>query len=141
MNKPPARALRAFDKWGEAATPGFQLVPDVLLKNQAKLELSHTDMVVLLNVLMHWWYADKRPFPRSTTIAARMDVQPRTVQRSLARLDELGLVKRVIEELPDGEEQQVCDPSGLRQRLIELAKAAPAFGTTVGKQGDISDVF
>jgi hypothetical protein len=37
MNKPPARALRAFDKWGEAATPGFQLVPDVLLKNQAKL--------------------------------------------------------------------------------------------------------
>jgi DNA-binding MarR family transcriptional regulator len=119
-------AMRASDKWGDAASIGFQLVPDVLLKNQAKLELTATDMLVLLNVLMHWWYADKRPFPRSTTIAARMDVQPRTVQRSLARLHELGLIQRVTEEL-DGETRQVCDPSGLRQKLIELAKADPAF--------------
>lgn len=140
MKNSAPRALRAFDKWGEAATAGFQLVPDVLLRNQAKLELTATDTVVLLNVLMHWWYADKRPFPRSTSIAARMDVQPRTVQRSLARLHELGLVKRVTEELPDGEERQVCDPSGLKQRLIELAKADPAFGTTDDKLEDISDV-
>lgn len=138
MKSPTPRAMRAFDKWGDAASAGFQLVPDLLLKNQAKLELSHTDLVVLLNVLMHWWYAEQRPFPRSTTIAARMDVQPRTVQRCLAKLDELGLVKRVTETLFDGEEREVCDPSGLKQRLIELAKADPAFGTTADGLEDLS---
>ena len=116
------RALRAFDKWGEAAGAGFQLVPDLLLKNQANLDLTSTDMLVLLNVLMHWWYRDQRPFPRSTTIAARMNVEPRTVQRSLAKLEELGLMHRVTEELPDGDERRVCDPTGLKRKLEEFAK-------------------
>jgi predicted transcriptional regulator len=121
MNSSPSRALRASDKWGAAAESGFQLVPDLLLKNQSKLDLSSTDMLVLLNVLMHWWYADQRPFPRSTTIAARMNVEPRTVQRSLAKLDELGLLKRVTEETPEGDERRVCDPEGLKRKLEELA--------------------
>lgn len=123
--------MRAFDKWGEAANAGFQLVPDLLLRHQATLDLTSTEMVVMLNVLMHWWYAEQRPFPRSTTIAARMNVEPRTVQRALARLEELGLVQRVMETTPDGEERRVCDPSGLKQRLIEFAKKAePTSGTT-----------
>jgi hypothetical protein len=139
MKKLPA--LRAFDKWGEAASAGFQLVPDLLLQNQAKLELTPTDIIVLLNVLMHWWYLEQRPFPRSTTIAARMDVQPRTVQRCLARLDELGLIKRVTETLPDGEERQVCDPSGLKQRLIELAKADPMRGKNAVAPEEATSAF
>jgi predicted transcriptional regulator len=133
-NPNPPRALRAFDKWAEAASAGFQVVPDLLLKKQVELDLTTTDLVVLLNVLMHWWYADQRPFPRSSTIAARMGIDPRTVQRSLARLDELGLVKRVTEESPDGEERKVCDPAGLRQRLIELAKADLAPGTKTARK-------
>jgi hypothetical protein len=141
MKSPSPRPLRAFDKWGEAASKGFQLVPDLLLKNQAKLELTPTDVVVLLNVLMHWWYADQRPFPRSTSIAARMEVQPRTVQRSLARLDELGLVKRVTEVSSDGEERQVCDPSGLKARLIEFAKTDPAFSASARTSEGVTDVF
>lgn len=79
-----------YAKYGEASIAGFQAVPDLLLKHQRELGLSPTDLAVLLNVLMHWWYPEKKPFPRSTTIAKRMGVTPRTVQRSLQQLEELG---------------------------------------------------
>ncbi len=49
-----------YAKYGEAAVAGFQAVPDLLLRNQAKLNLSPTNLVVLLNVLMHWWYPEKK---------------------------------------------------------------------------------
>lgn len=141
MKTTSPRAMRAFDKWGDAASAGFQLVPDLLLKNQAKLELTHTDLVVLLNVLMHWWYEDKRPFPRTTTIAARMDVQTRTIQRSLSRLEELGLMKRTTEVLPDGDEREVCDPSGLQKRLNDLLRDDPAFRLRTHDRAETSDAF
>jgi hypothetical protein len=64
-------------------TAEFQIVPDLLLKNQKTLGLNATEMVVLLNVLMHWWHRDQKPFPRSTTIAKRMGITVRTVQRAL----------------------------------------------------------
>lgn len=95
----------------------FQLLPDILLKKQIELGLTATDMLVLLNVTLHWWYADKRPFPRTSTIAARMGIEPRTVQRTLRKLSDLGLMKRVIETAEDGTQRLVCDLSGLGSRL------------------------
>ncbi len=83
-----------YAKYGEAAVAGFQAVPDLLLKNQKDLGLSPTNVVVLLNVLMHWWYPEQKPFPRSTTIAKRMGISTRAVQRSLQRLQQLGLLAR-----------------------------------------------
>ncbi|MBF0168020.1 MAG: helix-turn-helix domain-containing protein [Alphaproteobacteria bacterium] len=127
MKKSKAPALRAFDKWHEAAEAGFQIVPDVLLKNQAELGLSATDLVVLLNLTMHWWYKEQRPFPRSTTIARRMGVDVRTIQRSLVKLRERRLINQVVEQTPGGEERQVCDLSGLQQQLSEIAKTDPTY--------------
>lgn len=127
MSNPSAVAMRAADKWQEAAKAGFQLLPDLLLRHQADLRLTATDLVVLINLTMHWWYADQRPFPRSSTIAKRMGIDRRTVQRSLAKLSEMGLVEKVIESLPDGRERQVCDLTGLQSRLSDLAKSDPVY--------------
>lgn len=118
-NQPETR--RVVEKWGAAGHAGFQLVPDLLLKNQAKLGLSPTDLVVLLNITMHWWYAGQRPFPRTSIIAKRMDVQTRTVQRSVERLRQLGLLQKVKETLSDGGEREVCDLTGLVEQLSHLA--------------------
>jgi len=125
MANSPSLPMRAADKWQDAAKAGFQLLPDLLLRHQAELELTATDLVVLINLTMHWWYPDQRPFPRSSTIAKRMGIDRRSVQRSLAKLSEKGLVERMVESLPDGNERQVCDLSGLQQRLSDLAKRDP----------------
>jgi hypothetical protein len=47
--------MRAADKWQEAAKAGFQLLPDLLLRHQADLGLTATDLVVLINLTMHWF--------------------------------------------------------------------------------------
>ncbi|MYK60310.1 MAG: MarR family transcriptional regulator [Rhodospirillaceae bacterium] len=107
-----------YSKYGEAAVAGFQAVPDVLLKHQTRLGLSPTNLVVLLNVLMHWWYPEQRPFPRPTTIAKRMGLSARAVQRSIQQLQQLGLVVR--ERSEDG--RTFLNPDPLVAKLEELAK-------------------
>ena len=107
-----------YAKYGEAAVAGFQAVPDLLLKHQAKLDLSPTNLVVLLNVLMHWWYPEQKPFPRSTTIAKRMGLSSRAVQRSLQHMQQLGLLAR--ERSDDG--RTYLDPEPLVAKLKELTK-------------------
>ncbi|EXX77094.1 hypothetical protein RirG_027050 [Rhizophagus irregularis DAOM 197198w] len=111
---------RSEAKWKEAALGGFQIVPDILLKKQVDLGLTPTEMLVLINIMMHWWYADQRPFPRTTTIATRMGSDQRTVQRAVRKLQESGLVERVVEELADGTKRTVCDLSGLIAKLNQL---------------------
>jgi hypothetical protein len=106
------------EKWGVATRGGFQIVPDILLKSQAALNINTTEMVVLLNVLMHWWYREQKPFPRPTTIARRMGATVRTVQRALTNLQESGLLVR--QKGPDG--ATFLDPTPLVQRLGVLVK-------------------
>jgi Helix-turn-helix domain len=113
-------------KWGKAADAGFQLVPDVLLKNQSNLGLTAIELVVLLNLTMHWWYPAQKPFPRSTTIAERMGVDVRTVQRALKQLAELGLIQRVAVQTEAGE-GTVIDLDGLVNQLRKRAVQDPAY--------------
>lgn len=83
------------ERWGPAVDAGFVAVPNALVRAQDKLGLSPTDLVVLLNILMHWWHRDRRPTPRSTAIAKRSGIGHRTVQRSLKKLEKTGLLQRV----------------------------------------------
>lgn len=118
---------RAVEKWGDAAEAGFQTVPDILLKKQVELGLSATDMLVLLNVTVHWWYKERMPFPRTSTIAARMGVDARTVQRSLKKMVALGLVTREVVETENGDSQYVVDLENLVARLGDYARSDEAF--------------
>ena len=88
------QSSRVLQKWGLAGRAGFQILPDVLLKNQVALGLDNTDVVVLINLTMHWWYEDIKPFPRTTTIAKRMGCGVRTVQRSFLKMQNLGLIRK-----------------------------------------------
>lgn len=115
--KQTTASKRSFEKWGEAANGGFQTLPDILLKKQVELGLSPTDMLVLLNLTMHWWYAHIRPFPRTSVIAQRMGVEMRTVQRSLRKMMDLKLIARAKEKDENGDERLVYDLTGLIERL------------------------
>jgi predicted DNA-binding transcriptional regulator len=118
---------RPYAKWGEAAIAGWQALPDVLLKNQHKLELTPTELVVLINVLSFWWYVEDLPFPRITTLAKRMNVTDRTVQRCLKQLIQRGLLERKTDIGRDGKMREVLNPDGLVAALKKLAVVDPAF--------------
>lgn len=118
---------RPYEKWGNAAIAGWQAVPDVLLKNQNRLGLSATELLVLLNVLSFWWYVEELPFPRGTTIAKRMGVTPRTVQRAFQSLIDRGLLAKKRDIGRDDKEREVLDPSGLVEALEKLAIDDPSF--------------
>lgn len=73
---------------------GFVVVPSALLRYQEKLKLEDGEVVVLMNLIMAWWETDKLPYPRTSTIAKRMGVSSRTVQRHIERLEAKGLIQR-----------------------------------------------
>ncbi|TQE98517.1 MAG: helix-turn-helix domain-containing protein [Spiribacter salinus] len=117
---------RVRQKWGTAVDEGFtgfQMVPDVLVRSQKRLGLTSAEMMVLLNILMHWWTADRWPHPRLATIARRMGVEERTVQRHVGKLEKVGLVKRLPPEQDPGggPSRRRFDLTGLIARLEELA--------------------
>ena len=83
------------DKWGSALSGGWQVVPNVLVRAQRHLGLDAVDVVILLNMNMHWWQKGDFPFPRPTIIAKRMGVSKRTVERRIGKLVKAGLLERV----------------------------------------------
>lgn len=86
-------------RWSGAVTDGltgYTAVPDVLIRSQSKLKLSASEMVVLLNLLLHWWQDDGEwPYPRISAIANRMGVTQRTVERAVKSLESKRLVMRL----------------------------------------------
>lgn len=105
------------ERWGGAVTEGvtgFTAVPDILIRSQAHLGLSPTEMVVILNLLLHWWQgAGDWPYPRLSTIANRMGVNRRTVERAIASLESKRLLLRLEGEFDD---------EGLTVRRFDLSR-------------------
>jgi hypothetical protein len=117
--KPSASQL---EKWGQAAKAGFQIVPNVLLRTQEKLELDSVDVVVLLNLTLHWWGPNNLPFPPANVIAKRMGVSKRTVERHLAGLEAKGYLKKDVPFVnEEGHHLHGFDLSGLVEKLGTLA--------------------
>jgi len=83
--------------WGEDATRhGWTAIPNSLLMLQNELDISPTELCILLNILMHQWPSDGKSvsFPAIITIASRMGVTKRTVQRGILNLEEKGVLSR-----------------------------------------------
>lgn len=111
-------------RWAGAVTggeTGFVAVPSLLLRSQARLGLTCVEVVVLTNILMHWWHRSEWPYPRLSVIANRMAASSRTVQRAVQNLEDKGLVKRLpSESLTTGRVVRRFDLSGLVKRLRTL---------------------
>lgn len=113
-------------KWGAAViAEGYTALPNVILQNQKALELKHLDVLVLMCLLSHWWDKDALPRPAKATIAQTLDVDPRTVQRSIAKMEAQGYIQRkarwagVGDNLPNS-----YDLSGLVAAAKRLAEQA-----------------
>jgi hypothetical protein len=112
---------RSRQKWGAAADAGFQIIPDVLFRCQRFLELDATDVVVLSNIMLHWWFEEDLPHPRPSVIAKRMNVSTRTVERHIEGMEKKGLITRLPSRAKKGKTVRPFDLGGLVAQLKHYA--------------------
>ena len=111
------------ERWGAAVASGFTVVPNSLLRAQSELGLTAVDVVVLLNLLVHWWHRDRLPFPRTNAIAKRTGLSNRTIQRSLKELQGKGLVRK----LRGADDRTRYELDGLQKALSSYATRDPWY--------------
>lgn len=82
-------------KWGkETLSMGWVAFPSSLLFLQSKFDLSAMGLNVLLHLIMHWWDPKSPPYPSQESIAKRIGVSKRTVQRAVDELENIGLIEK-----------------------------------------------
>jgi hypothetical protein len=102
-NQCPSKDV-ANEKWTKAVMDaGYTIVPWVLLTKQDELGLDPLDMNILLQLAAQWFKAGGLCTPAKGTLATRLDVHPRTVQRRIAKLEKRRLLKRVTRMGADGQ--------------------------------------
>lgn len=115
------RRSRIRDKWGYTVDPGFLTAPYVLLLHQADLGLSSEALNVLLNYVAHWHADGRMSYPHTNTIAKRMGISRRSVQRSLSSLIKNGFMAKVPKRRRA--ETQAYDLNPLVEKLMPYAWA------------------
>ncbi|MEX3946013.1 helix-turn-helix domain-containing protein [Paraburkholderia sp. BR10937] len=112
------------EKFGDALLPGFTVIPAILLREQRTLHLSDGEMLVTMHLLLAWWERDRLPYTKPATVARRMGVTARTVQRHMKGLEEKGYLTRVAGE--EEKEKVSFDLAPLVSKLQELGREAQA---------------
>ena len=91
------------ERWGKnVIKAGYTVVPSIILRAQARLHINAVELAVLLHLLDHWWDNDEMPVPSKKRIAERLDVSTKTVQRAVVKLEQEGLVRRVVRSNGNG---------------------------------------
>lgn len=97
-------AEKVLAKWKPLIASGFTALPDVIFQNQKALKLKPLDLLILLNLASYWWKPNENPWPSKSTIADTVDVNPRTVQRSIKKMEDLGYIKRIARKATAGDD-------------------------------------
>ena len=115
-------AAASEKKWGrKVIARGFTIVPSLLLRAQQRLGLNPTQLAVLLQLIDHWWDAERKPFPSKARLSERLGLSERQVQRYLAELEQAGLIRREQRYAKHrGKLSNLFDLSGLVEKLKEL---------------------
>lgn len=121
------------EKWGTAFEKGFVAVPSALFRYQSQLKLSDGELVVLMNLFMSWRKASEFPFPQTSTLAKRMGISARTVQRHIGGLEKKGFIHRCWSAKLRNDDRAITqyDLGGIVAKLKDLGArdARPQIGT------------
>lgn len=121
---PPGKIGKAAaDKWGEAVIKqGYSMIPSLLLRAQRRLGINPTQLAILLQIADFWWDEGRKPYPSKQTLADRLGLKERQVQRHIAELEKAGLVTRVarFDSKTRARTTNTYDLTGLVARLQQL---------------------
>lgn len=111
-------------KWGrETMAAKYTVIPCALLRGQARLHIGPIELAVLIHLIDHWWREDVMPWPAKRTIADRLQISTKTVQRAIVNLEREGLVRRRDRYLKTGgRASNQYDLSPLVERLKPIAE-------------------
>lgn len=100
---------------------GYCIIPSILLQAQARLLVTPQEMVVLLQLVEHWWRADSKVYPSYATLSERVGLSKKQVQRHIVSLEQKKLLKRIERRAKGrGKITNQYDLSGLVKRLKEI---------------------
>jgi predicted transcriptional regulator len=120
--QPEEKARQSDRKYGTAVmSHGSFVLPSLLLRAQARLLLTSTEMVVLLQLLEHWWTAESQAIPSMARLADRTALSRKTIQRSIDALVKKELITKVSRRLPQGgKTSNEYKFTGLIQKLADI---------------------
>ncbi|HGM7139078.1 TPA: helix-turn-helix domain-containing protein, partial [Serratia marcescens] len=83
--------------WGQnILTSGWTTIPNLLLKSQSKLGLSNSELVLVIHLISFIHQPFSRVFPSIELLSKRMDQDRRTIQRTMKRLEDKGIVRKKV---------------------------------------------
>ncbi len=83
--------------WGRSIlSSGWSSIPNELLKNQSRLNLSNTELVLVIHLISFMHHADARVFPSINLLSERMSQDRRTIQRALSKLEAKKIIRKRI---------------------------------------------
>ncbi len=109
--------------WGRSILKsGWTTIPNELLKNQAALGLSNSELVLIIHLASFIHNADSRVFPSIKLLSERMNQDRRTIQRTLGKLVEQNLLRIKVRSTGKSSKgmTNVYDLTPLMLRLINL---------------------
>ncbi len=112
-------------KWGnDVIAAGWTAIPNILIERQQSLKIDPVKLNILLILFKYWWDKNGMPYPSKQTIAEIINRDKSTVQKHIAAMEEMGLIKRIERYHVDGKGQKTNehDLSGIISKLKELAK-------------------
>lgn len=121
-------------KWSKPLMDaGYTVIPYVLLDRQDSFGLTPIEVNVLMHLANHWWHPENLPRPTKGSLAKRMGVSDKTVQRAVAHLEEMGLIQRKPRHNPGGGQgANFYDFSGL------IAQATPYAQEEIARRAERS---
>jgi len=122
----PKAERESEKKWGQAVMDlGYSTIPSLIFRAQARLGLSPVQLALLLHLADYWWKRAQMPFPSKATLAERMNLSPRQIQRYLTELEDGGFIERV--ERYAGHKGQQSNEYNMAGLVRKLKKLEPEF--------------
>lgn len=126
------RVLRI--KWRSSLDAGWTVIPSALLRGLPRLHIGAGELAVLICLIDYWWSPSDPPWPSKKALAERLGVSQKTIQRTLARLQEEGLIRSEARHTASGgQTSNRYDLSPLVAKLETIASDMKQAGQEAAK--------
>lgn len=112
-----------LQKWGKKALEDkWTSVPNMILLRQAELNISNTELVLLINIMSYEHNINALVYPSISTLAKRQGLHERSIQRAINRLVEKGFLTKTIRSKHQDQKglTNIYSIAPLRAKLEEL---------------------